>query len=55
MSTVKTKGYAYPRTNPASRINDRKRRAQAIRERCLAEHPHDENGRCTREEAARGE
>lgn len=47
---IKDGGYAHQNTRPDSRVDDRRKRAAAIRERCLREHPQID-GRCAREVA----
>jgi hypothetical protein len=44
--TPKANGYAHPRTNPDSRLNDRRQRAQDVLDNCAKYHPHDEAGKC---------
>lgn len=46
MRNPKINGYAHPRSNPGSRVNDRRARAAALLELCHAEHPRRANGRC---------
>ncbi len=46
MTHPKSNGYAHPRSNPESRINDRRRRAADVLTNCKANHPRTADGHC---------